>query len=324
MEPLNLFYAEPDPDRWLPFDRYPRRVIRRVVRGPRRAGGQQMVFINLVKGLKHLGVPYRVNDFGHVRRNPNDLACIVGKPEVLFEREWRNPVLFGAAVFSHPLDCPDLFERYPVRRMLVPGEWMRRMCEPYYGQRVTAWPVGIDTDEWSPVRGAGTVDVLVYDKVRWEHETYNQSLIEPIRAVLRAHGLTFEEIRYGFYEPEDLKRALARCRAVVFLCEHETQGLAYQQILSSGVPVLAWDRGGCWQDPFYFPDRVRYGPVTSVPYWDERCGVTFADAGDFGDRLAQFWDGVSTGAYRPRDYVLEHLTLRQCAADYVRIARDCR
>ena len=32
-EPLNLFYEEPEPDRWFPFDRYPRRVIRTIVRG---------------------------------------------------------------------------------------------------------------------------------------------------------------------------------------------------------------------------------------------------------------------------------------------------
>jgi len=25
---LNLFYAEPDPDRWLPYDRYPRAMIK--------------------------------------------------------------------------------------------------------------------------------------------------------------------------------------------------------------------------------------------------------------------------------------------------------
>mgnify|MGYP003296622018 CR=1 FL=1 len=48
---LNLFYAEPDPDRWLPFDRYPRRLLRRLIRGKPRPGGQTRVFLNLMAGL---------------------------------------------------------------------------------------------------------------------------------------------------------------------------------------------------------------------------------------------------------------------------------
>lgn len=321
--PLNLFYREPDPDRWLPLDRYPRRVVRRLMRGQTRPGGQALVFINLVKGLDRLGVPYRVNDFGHARRNPGELACIVGKPQVLFERQWRNPVLFGASVFNHPVDCPDLFERYPVRRMLVPGDWMRRMLEPYFGDRVAAWPVGIDTDRWAPRPDNKTCDVLLYDKVRWEHDDYDRSLLAPIRAALHDRNLSFEEIRYGYYQPHELRDALGRCRAAIFCCEHETQGLAYQQMLASGVPVLAWDRGGPWQDPSYFPDRVQFGPVSSVPYWDERCGMKFATLAEFARVLPEFWDGVLGGAFAPREYVLDHLTLEKCANQYICHADAC-
>ena len=319
---LNLFYQEPDRDRWVPFDRYPRGLVRRLVRGAPRPGGQMMVFLNLAKGLDRIGVPYRVNDFRHARRHPGELACIVGKPQVLFERGWKNPVLFGASVFSHPLVCPDLFERYPVRRVLVPGEWMRQMCEPFYGDRVTAWPVGIDTDAWAPTGEAKTVDFLVYDKVRWDHDAYETSLIRPVRDELDRRGLTHVGLRYGSYEPDDLAAALRRCRAVVFLCEHETQGIAYQQMLSSGVPVLAWDRGGFWQDPEFYPDRVRFGPVTSVPYWDERCGLTFRDAHGFRDALGPFLEDLSAGRFAPRDYVSETLTLEACAREYAEIARS--
>jgi len=314
---LNLFYQEPDPDRWLPYDRYPRRIVRRILRGKPRPGGQTMVFLNLAKGLDRLGVPYRVNDFAHARGHPDELACIVGKPHVLFGRDWKNPVLFGASVFSHPLDCPDLFERHPVQRMLVPGEWMRKMCQPYYGDRVKAWPVGIDTDEWAPSGTSSTVDILLYDKVRWEHEAFEVSLLTPIREALVRRGLRVKELRYGQYAPDDLKDALSKCRAAVFVCEHETQGLAYQQMLSAGVPVFAWDRGGEWQDPSYHPDRVRFGPVSSVPYWDERCGERFADAVDFEQGFGAFWENVRRGQYSPRDYILENLTLEVSARQYL-------
>ena len=319
---LNLFYQEPDPDRWVPFDRYPRRVVRRLVRGEPRPGGQKMVFLNLMKGLDRIGVPYRVNDFRHARQHPGELACIVGKPQVLFDRDWRNPVLFGASIFSHPLASPDLLDRYPVRRVLVPGEWMRQMCEPFYGDRVTAWPVGIDTEKWAPTGAPKDTDFLVYDKVRWDHDAYEDSLIEPVRDELARRGLTSIELRYGSYEPSDLEAALRRCRGVVFLCEHETQGIAYQQMLSSGVPVLAWDRGGYWQDPEFFPERVQFGPVSSVPYWNERCGVRFEDAAAFPNALSVFLDTLAGGQLAPRDYILENLTLESSAREYAEIARS--
>ena len=276
-----------------------------------------MVFLNLAEGLDRLGVPYRVNDFRHAQSHPEELACIIGKPHVLLERNWKNPVLFGASVFSHPIDCPDLFERYPVRRILVPGEWARQMWEPFYGDRVRAWPVGIDTDAWAPTSQEKTVDVLLYDKVLWDRDSKLHTLIEPIREALRRWGHTFEEIQYGRYAPADLKAALRRCRSAVFLCEHETQGIAYQEMLASGVPLFAWDRSGPWLDPSYFPDRVRFEPVSSVPYWDTRCGERFEDASDFESRFPAFWDGVEANSFAPRDFILDNLTLEACAQQYL-------
>ena len=134
--PLNIFYAEPDPDRWFPYDRYPRAVIRRLVRGPRRPGGQTRVFLNLCEGLRRIGVPFLINSFAFAKRNPSALACIVGKPFLLDKIHWENPILFGAAVYSHPIDDPDLLQRLPVKKVLVPGPWMREMCKPHWGDAV--------------------------------------------------------------------------------------------------------------------------------------------------------------------------------------------
>lgn len=321
-EELLLFYEEPDPDRWIPGDRYPRRLIRRLVRGRPLPGGQRMVFVNLCAGLDRLGVPYRVNDFRRARHDPNRLVGIIGKPHVLDQVAWRNPILFGASVMSHPLADPGLLQRRPIRRILVPGPWMREMCAPYWGDRVRMWPVGIDTDEWAPTGAKSDVDVLLYDKVRWEHDRYDRELLEPLRTELQRRQLRVATIRYGHYRQEDFAALLQRSRAMLFVCEHETQGLAYQQALACGVPVLAWDRGGYWQDPEYYPERVKFAPVSSVPYWDDRCGERFRTAIDFPAALEIFWAKVETGAYSPRKFILEHLTLAGCAQRYLEHWRE--
>jgi hypothetical protein len=279
------------------------------------------VFLNLRKGLDLLGVPYRVNDFRHALRNPEELACIVGKPCVLEVIPWKNPILFGAAIYSHPVDDPRLLERLPIRKILVPGPWMREMCRPAWGKAVEAWPVGIDSELWRPAPTTSkSVDVLLYDKVRWNREQREVELIAPIRARLRREGRSVAEIRYGRYREEEFRSLLAKARSMLFLCESETQGIAYQQALSSGVPIFAWDEGGAWADPAYYPEKVVFSPVSSVPYWDRRCGVKFTDLGEFESRWSAFWGGVAREEFSPRDYVLDHLTLDKCTGDYVAIA----
>jgi Glycosyl transferases group 1 len=322
MKPLNLFYEEPDRDRFFPFDRYPRRIIRRLVRGKPRPGGQARVFLNLCAGLDKLGIPYRVNDYRYIKNHPEEVACIIGKPHVLDKIKWQNPILFGAAVFSHPIDDPNLFDRLPVRKMLVPGEWMRKMCEPVYGDRVLAWSVGIDTAQWAPTPiEQKDIDFLLYDKVRWEHEKYEQELINSIHTHLENRGLQVTTIRYGFYREENFHALLKRSKAMIFLCEHETQGIAYQQALSCNVPILAWDRQGFWQDPAYFPHKVQFAEVSSVPYWSDRCGIKFQNIQEFPEHLDAFLLQLNHQQFSPRDYILENLTLEKCAQRYVEILK---
>jgi glycosyltransferase involved in cell wall biosynthesis len=280
------------------------------------------VFLNLCSGLSRAGIPYRVNDYRYIRSHPEELACVIGKTHVLEKLQAPNPILFGAAVFSHPVEYPDFFQRYgSVRRILVPCEWMRRMWIKYFpSETVKVWPVGIDTDLWCPVEDKkGTV--LIYDKIRWEHEFHEGRLLNPIREALRNRGYSFREIRYGFYDEEAFRALLNESRAMIFLCEHETQGIAYQQALSSGVPILAWDRGGDWQDPSFYPHRVRHSPVTSVPYFDERCGERFRDLQELETRIDPFMTKAVSGLFEPREFIIENLTLEKCARDFANIAK---
>ncbi len=329
-EPLNIFYQEPMPDRWVPYDRYPRKLVRELLYATgvrrRRPSGQRMVYQNLKNGLDRAGIPYRDNDFRYIRKHPDELMCIVGKPYLLFEYEWPNPVLFGASIFEHPLVYPDFWDRYPnVQRMLVPGPWMRDMfAEHYPEEKLVAWPVGINVDEWRPARPLDEKPkrVLLYDKLLWARDRHERVLVNPIRQHLQSRNIEAETLRYGHYFPEELSSALTRCRAVIFLSPHETQGIAYQQMLASGVPIFAWDRGGYWQDPNFFPDRVRFGPVSSVPYWDERCGMKFETADEFSERFGDFWEGVHSGGFAARDYITENLTLEKSARHYASIAEE--
>lgn len=319
---LKLFYEEPDPDRWFPFDRYPRKVIRTLVRGAAQPRGTMRAFLNLVEGLDRIGAPYQVNDYRGLRAHSGDLACVFGKPHILDKIPRESPILFGTSIYSHPNDNPGLPGQRDIRRVLVPSEWVCRMFEQVWPGLVSVWPVGIDTERWTPAPDAAKdVDVLVYDKIVWRREHYERSLIEPLYTELRRRGLRVETLRYGGYREEEMLALSKRSRAMVYLSRHETQGIAAQQMLGAGVPLFAWDEGGFWQDPKYFPHEVKFEPVTSVPYWDDRCGLKFLGGADLGETFDAFWKSIEAHAFSPREMIVERLTLEQCAAEYVALAK---
>jgi glycosyltransferase involved in cell wall biosynthesis len=319
---LNLFYEEPDPDRWVPFDRYPRRMIRTLVRGAPQPRGTLRAFLNLVEGLDRLGTAYRINDYRHIGNAPGELACVFGKPHVLDKIPKQTPILFGTSIYSHPNDNPGLPGTRNIRQVLVPSRWVQSMFEAVWPDIVSVWPVGIDTDRWTPSpETEKDVDVVIYDKLAWQQERYRRELLEPLHAELKRRALRVETLRYGSYREEELLSLSKRSRAMVFLSRHETQGIAAQQMLAAGVPLFAWDEGGFWQDPKYYPREVRFEPVTSVPYWDERCGVKFKGAADMVSAFDVFWRQVESGSFAPRQMVVERLTLEKCAADYVALAK---
>jgi len=315
---LNIFYEEPDPDRWIKYDRYLRRLARRIIRGKSKPGGVMLIALQLMKGLEKLNIPYRFNDYKYAKNNPNELIGVIGKPQLIFQKKFKNPILFGAGIFSHPIECPDLFEKYPnVKKILVPGQWMQEMFEPYYQNKVLTWPVGIDTEKWSPeIKKNKKYDFLIYDKIRWKRDELEHSLIQPIIKELEYLNLTYTIIKYGSYHPNQLIESLSECSSAIFLCEHETQGQAYQQILSSNTPILAWDRGGYWEDPYYFPHKVKYAKVSSVPYWDDRCGIKFSDQKSFKSKLTEFLMLKHKETFYPRGYILENLSMEHCAKNY--------
>ena len=101
---------------------------------------------------------------------------------------------------------------------------------------------------------------------------------------------------------------------MVFLCEHETQGMAYQEAMSSGLPILAWDPG-TWLDP----NSARFSdqpiPACSVPFFDERCGERFKDESELEAAFTRFWQ--KRAEYAPRAYVKDQLSFAGSARAYL-------
>ncbi len=313
-----LFYEDIEGDRLVTYDRYLRRAARRVyhaVTDGQRVSGFEIAFGSLVRALKHVGCRVVVNNPALARRHPEHPIGIAGYPHVLERWNLPNPAVLGPGLLDHPAENPHLMQDPRFRSYIVPCEWMQRLFEPYYPEQCHIWFGGIDVDKWpDTLHHEKDIDVLVYDKLRWEREHFVTTVMEPVLEELKRRGLRTHVLVRGAYDHDEYRRLLGRSHSMLFLCEHETQGLAYQEAMACNVPILAWDQGH-WLDP----NRLRWSadPVaaSSVPFFAPSCGERFASAAAFPTALDRLWGSLAS--YAPRDFVRDTLSLTRSAELYL-------
>lgn len=318
-EHILLFYREHETDRFLPGDRYLKRLVRPLydrLHHKQKVTGFGVSFNMLHRGLVEAGYVVHRNDYALARANPGYPVGIVGGPALL--EDWRlpNPAILGPSIYDQPGQAPNLFDDKRFQSYLCLADWMHDLFETIYAGRCVKWFAGIDTEAWPDLSGQPKdLDFLIYDKVRWDHDHYQGALIDPILRTLEARGLTSELIRYRFHDHETFRSLLGRAKGLLFLCENETQGIAYQEAMASGVPVLAWDRG-YWADP-QWKDHLPAAPwASSVPFFSPDCGERFTGAEDFGAVLDTF--AQRRDRYRPRQYVSKSLSIARSGQIYAR------
>ena len=317
-----LFYGDCERDRFFRHDRYVRRLLRpgyKLLKGDQSVSGFYVWFQSLVKALRQAGQEVVIDDYDRARRNPEFPVGLVGYPSILTGWDLPNPAILGPGMYDHPALHAGLMADPRFRAYIVSCQWMDDMFRPSYGSTLVRWYAGIDTHLWPDTRGERkTIDVLVYDKIRWNREQYEPSLLNPILAELQRRGLSYRVVRYGHHQHRGYRKLLRNAQAMIFLCEHETQGLAYQEAMASNLPILAWDPG-YWVDPKRPVDPSISIPATSVPYFSPSCGETFENIAEFHRKFPSFWE--QRAAYEPRRFVQQHLSLAGSAELYLRAYR---
>lgn len=312
-----LFYREHETDRFVPGDRYLKRLVRplyNLTHHRQKVTGFGVSFEMLCRGLAAAGFVVHRNDYALARANPDYPVGLIGGPALLEDWALPNPAILGPSIYDQPGQAPRLFDDPRFRTYLCLADWMYDLFETVYRGRCVKWFAGIDAEAWPDLRGeTKDLDFLVYDKVRWDHAHYETALIEPVQQALADRGLSYETIRYRHHDHATFRALLGRARGLLFLCENETQGIAYQEAMATNTPVLAWDRG-YWADP-QWRDHLETPPwASSVPFFSEDCGERFVGVDDFGAQLDLFL--ARRDGYRPRDYVVDNLGLARSGELY--------
>lgn len=321
-DPILLFYDGTERPAWdgslgalMSQGRRGLRFAYRTLRRKQVRTGFYTAFLALEGSLRKAGAEVRVNDFATARRRPELPIGVAGYVSVLGRTApLANRRVFGPGDFGGPPESAEVArdDRYVV--LTQPCAWFADLYRPYVGDKIASWFVGIDTERLRPDPAVEKdLDVLIYDKIRWDREIHEPGILARTTALLKSRGLSFASVRYGHHHHSEFYGLAHRAKAMIFLCEHETQGLAYQEAMAMGVPVLAWDEGALI-DPYLKTFWTPEVKVTSVPYFDERCGARFTEA-NLETVFPDFWERLPT--LQPRAYVEERLSMAESARRYL-------
>lgn len=272
--------------------------------------GPGKVVQNLTAGLKKLNVnlisqPSSADYIGCLQ-DPGGLAG-----------HFPSKTLMGPNIFVLPHEQAPLV--YNFNNFIVPSQWVKDVYMSFNimkDKNVYVWPVGIDTDEWSSDnKTKKTFETFIYCKNRPEKD------YQAISQHLSDKNINFTSLHYGHYTEESLKDVCGKAKSCILLTDTESQGIAYMQILSMGIPCLVVNKSK-WNYQSSLGQHTFN--ASSTPYFDERCGLILKDIFNFGDIFDMFIDGVNQKIYSPRDYILENHTLVKGAEKYLKILKNIK
>jgi len=275
--------------------------------------GHPAVTRSLVEGLRKIGAsanynPSRESEVGEAAI----VLCGINalRQAILWKREGRIArLLAGPNILVFPSEHADVIAAPEVDYCVTPADWVCRLYErdcPALKGRCVAWPAGVDTEYWRPDPGKREPrDVLLFNK------RANGPVSDYI-PVLQRRGYSVSVVTFGSYTSEEFLAHLRRASLMVGYSTSESQGIAWAEAWSADVPTLLWFQGqNTWA-----PGRTFAS--STAPYLCDSTGLFFSSVAEFEDALTR-WEATKE-TFRPRQWVLDHMSDEVCARQLCRLA----
>jgi len=245
-----------------------------------RVSGPEKVVRNTIEALKEESIDFSINEnkysFNFLMQYQHEIAhkkhaelehntCVIGPQFWPFDSYGK--FLIGNPNYYNKIIAPsrwvkDLF----VNKLLLPSN------------KVGVWAAPIKAPDISEKQ---SIDCLIYYKNRpIEH-------LEKVKSFLSTKKFTYLELNYGGYSQNDFKDALSKVRFCIIIDNTESQGIAIQEMMAVGKPLLVWDVKE-WD---YMGDEYKI-PASSVPYWSDDCGEKFYYEDEFEFTFQKFYDRI--------------------------------
>ena len=274
-------------------------ILSKKVRGPKK------VVDNLIKGLEQIGYPYVVNarldacSRLWIHDDTTALKYLKSLPKNI-------KVIVGPNLFIDPPNIPKDLDLSKVI-YIQPSKQVKEswLMQGYDKSPIEVLPTGIDTNNFKPSKELKDI-VLVYIKNRKDED------VSKIIKCLDEKNIKYEILKYGKYKENVYSALLAKSKYLIWCGVFESQGIALEEALSSGVPVLVIDN--------YEIQGIKMPNATTIPYFDERCGMIIKDFNELPSAIISM--EAEYGNFKPREYILENLSLEKQAKDFLRLFKS--
>ena len=255
--------------------------------------GPHKVVNNLIKSLDQEKIDYAINEEKYEHNFLIQYDAIAHEKHSKIEQE---TTIIGPQVWLFDGYGQFLIENQNYyKKLIAPSQWVKDKFISKFNlpeSKVTIWPVGIE--EFDNVREP-SYDCLIYFKRRDESE------LSAVKKFLVSRGLSYRMVEYGGYDEMGFLNLINQAKFCFLINGTESQGIAVQEIMSMGIPIIAWDLKE-WLDQ----GEAYRVPATSVPYWDERCGEKFYSIDKLEETFDNFYARIND--YDPKAYVKENLS----------------
>ena len=255
--------------------------------------GPHKVVDNLIKSLDQEKIDYAINE---EKYEHNFLVQYDATAHEKHSKIEQDTTIIGPQVWMFDGYGQFLIENQNYyKKIIAPSEWVKNKFITKFNlpeDKLAVWPVGIE--EFNNIREVN-YDCLIYFKRR------DQSELDTVKKFLVSNGLSYRMVEYGTYGEDGFKQLVNSAKFCFLINGTESQGIAVQEIMSMGVPIIAWDIKE-WLDQ----GEAYRVPATSIPYWDERCGEVFFNIDDLEVTFSKFY--ATLDQYDPKAFIKDNLS----------------
>ena len=242
---------------------------------------------------------------------------IVYIPSTFFEPEYfvnTKHIIYGPHAFLFPQQIWQIYSFDSRCKYLLPSQWTKEFLNETGGINlpIITNPFAVDVEYFKPKDVSKKYECILYTKHRKpEH-------IEYVELLLKEKKIKYCKFDYlEKYKEEDYIQAINESNFMIMVASTESQGFALEECLSMNVPILVWNATSLFDEINSFGKQTYNEYLgkyklkgTTIPYWDERCGISFTEKKDFETSLEKM--RISYTQFHPRDYVLENLSPSVC------------
>ena len=255
--------------------------------------GPHKVVDNLIKSLEQEKIEYAINE---EKYEHNFLVQYDATAHNKHSKIEQDTTIIGPQVWMFDVYGQFLIENQNYyKKIIAPSEWVKNKFITKFNlpeDKLAVWPVGIE--EFNNIREPN-YDCLIYFKRR------DQSELDAVKKFLVSNGLSYRMVEYGTYGEDGFKQLVNSAKFCFLINGTESQGIAVQEIMSMGGPIIAWDIKE-WLDQ----GEAYRVPATSIPYWDERCGEVFFNIDDLEVTFSKFY--ATLDQYDPKAFIKDNLS----------------